>query len=132
MIFVDSSVWIDFFAGRTTDAVTMLAKALDRDEVVIGDLVLIEVLQGIANEREFQQTLALLNFAPIISVSSREVPVAAARNYRHLRTLGITIRKTIDSLIATRCILDGHALLHSDRDFQPFVDHLGLIDAMTL
>jgi len=93
---------------------------------VIGDLIMAEVLQGFASEREFrsaERIFAALEFRPMVG---RENALAAARNYRSLRARGVTVRSTIDSFIATFCISGGHDLLHHDRDFDPFERHLGL------
>jgi predicted nucleic acid-binding protein len=84
------------------------------------------VLQGTDSERAFQTALMVLRSVEIVDVGGADVAIQAARNYRLLRAKGITVRKTIDTLIATRCIMDEHELLHSDRDFDPFVEHLGL------
>ncbi len=130
MIFVDSSVWIDYLRGTPTLAAQKLDSLLGGTEVLVGDLVLAEVLQGIRHDHAFEHTLALMTQATLVNVSDDETAVQAARNYRLLRARGITIRKTIDTLIATRCIMDGHHLLFSDRDFDPFVEHLGLQSAL--
>lgn len=126
MILVDSSVWIDFFRGNTTPQVDLLDQMLGEDLVSIGDLMMTEVLQGFSNERDFNQAQRMLGALDLVEIGGRDVMVEAARYFRHLRGRGITIRKTIDTLIATRCIVSGHRLLYSDRDFDPFVDHLGL------
>lgn len=99
-------------------------------EVGLGDVVLIEVLQGCKTDRDFVNVLNFLKPLPVIRVADEAIAIDAARNYRRLRALGFTVRSTIDSLIATRCIEDDIPLLHSDRDFDPFVRHLGLRDAM--
>ena len=132
MIFVDSSVWIDFFNHLDTPQTALLVPALRRNTAFVGDLVLAEVLQGLRDERQAARIERLLGVFPRLSVCDHAVAVLAARNYRILRARGITVRKTIDTLIATRCIIDGHALLFSDRDFEPFVAHLGLVDAMRI
>jgi predicted nucleic acid-binding protein len=122
---VDSSVWIDYFNGRVTaetDALHKVSKAL----IVVGDLITVEVLQGFPLERDFriaQRVLAALEFR---RMCSRAIAVAAARNYRALRARGVTPRSSIDTIIASFCIVEGHELLHSDRDFNPFERHLGL------
>ncbi len=130
MIVVDSSVWIDYFRGVSTLETGMLDEALATRRILVADLVLAEVLQGFSTERKAEQALALLSEGMALSIVDRACAIAAARNYRRLRDRGITIRKTIDVLIATRCILDGLPLLYSDRDFDPFVDHLGLVPAL--
>ena len=130
MILVDSSVWIDFFRDRTTPQVERLVSLLLASEPAMGDLVLAEILQGCDTDKEFNQILRFLQPLPIIQISDEAIAIQAARHYRTLRALGITVRKTIDTLIATRCISDGHALLYSDKDFDPFVAHLGLATGM--
>lgn len=92
--------------------------------------MLTEVLQGFGNEQEFNQAKKLLTSLVVVDLGGREVAIQAAKNFRVLRTLGITVRKTIDTVIATRCIESGFTLLFSDRDFDPFVQHLGLRSAM--
>jgi predicted nucleic acid-binding protein len=126
MIFVDSSVWIDYLSDHDTMQTRLLDSILGRDRVVIGDFVLTEVLQGCRSEKDFRETLSLFRRLDIVTVGGYDVAVAAAKNYRILRDLGITVRKTIDTLIATRCILSKFDLLHNDRDFVPFEKHLGL------
>ena len=130
MILVDSSVWIDYFRGTATPQTDRLDALLGLEPVAIGDLMLAEVLQGFTHHRDFEQALAMLGALEVIDIGGREVAVQAARNFRTLRELGITVRKTIDTLIATRCIHDGTALLYSDRDFDPFVEHLGLVSGI--
>jgi predicted nucleic acid-binding protein len=102
---------------------------LDVEQIITGDFILTEVLQGFISEREFNQGRKLLASLPMIPLVGEEIAVQAARNFRKLRTLGITIRKTIDTLIATSCIEKKISLLYSDRDFDPFVQHLGLRNA---
>ena len=130
MILVDSSVWIDFFRGVSTREAAHLDGLLGVEPVAIGDLMLAEVLQGFAGEREFRRALALFEPVPVVGIGGRAIAVQAARNFRALRTRGVSVRKTIDTLIATRCIHDGLPLLFSDRDFEPFVRHLGLRSAL--
>ena len=129
MIVVDSSVWIDYFRGVSTPQSDHLDALLGVVPLAIGDLMLAEVLQGFDTDRDFDQGLRLLRTMTQIDIAGEGIAIRAARNFRALRTLGVTVRKTIDTLIATRCIADGHALLYSDRDFDPFVRHLGLISA---
>ena len=127
MILVDSSVWIDYFGGVATPQTDRLDALLGTEPVAIGDLMLAEVLQGFTKDRDFETALAMLGALDVIEIGGREVAVQAARNYRALRAAGITVRKTIDTLIATRCIMDGLPLLFSDRYFEPFVERLGLV-----
>lgn len=129
MIIVDSSVWVDFLRNADTPQTRLLETLLGQTELAIGDLILAEVLQGCRNERAFENCLALLSTLDLVVIGGRDAAVQAARNFRKLRAIGVTVRKTIDTLIATRCILDGHSLLYSDRDFDPFVEHLGLVSA---
>jgi predicted nucleic acid-binding protein len=129
VILVDSSVWIDFFRGAATPQVDLLDSLLDRERLAIGDLMLTEVLQGFRSDKDFELARKTLDSFTQITIGGREVAVQAAHNYRKLRSLGVTVRKTIDALIATRCIEDGHTLLHSDHDFDPFATHLGLLVA---
>ena len=126
MILVDSSVWIDYFNGTVTPQTERLDHLLGMEPLAIGDLILTEVLQGFTEEREFEQVRKLLTSLTVVDLGGRDVAVQAARHFRVLRRIGITVRKTIDSVIATRCILANYDLLHSDRDFVPFVKHLGL------
>ena len=126
MILVDSSVWIDYFRGRTTAQAGLLEGLLDSQELAIGDLNFIEVLQGCKVEKEFNEVRRLLGRLDIVMLGGEDVVVPAAKNYLKLRQLGVTVRGTIDVVLATRCIVSGHQLLHSDRDFDPFEKHLGL------
>ncbi len=130
MILVDSSVWIDYFRGVSTLQTDRLDTLLGAEPLAIGDLILTEVLQGFVQERAFNQALALLTSLTLVEVGGQEIAIQAARNFRTLRVQGVTPRKTIDSLIATCCIEGGHPLLYSDRDFEPFVEHLGLQSAL--
>ena len=126
MILVDSSVWIDYFRGTATPQTERLDGLLGTEPLAIGDLILTEVLQGFSSDRDFNQAKKLLTSLVVIELGGLEIAIQAAKNYRKLRDLGITSRKTIDTVIATRCIAGGYTLLHSDRDFEPFVTHLGL------
>ncbi|HEY7392164.1 MAG TPA: PIN domain nuclease [Bryobacteraceae bacterium] len=126
MILVDSSVWIDYFNGGLTPQTDKLDRLLGREPLAIGDLILVEVLQGFDDDREFRTARKLLTSLTLIEIGGIDIAIAAARNYRTLRRLGITVRKTIDTVIATRCIESGYELLHSDRDFEPFARYLGL------
>jgi predicted nucleic acid-binding protein len=130
LILVDSSVWIDYFRGISTPETDRLDALLGSTLLRIGDLVLTEVLQGFDHDRDFADALRILTPLPLVEIGGRDVAIEAARNYRRLRALGITVRKTVDCLIATRCIRDGLKLLYSDRDFEPFVQHLGLRSAL--
>ena len=135
-VFVDSSVWIDHFRGRGAPHVLALHRLLralqspdgadDMPAVLVGDLVLLEVLRGIANDREHAATRqVLLAFAPV-TLGGTETALSAADHYRALRRLGITVRKSVDCLIAAWCIAHDVPLLHADRDFDAFARHRGL------
>ncbi len=126
MILVDSSVWIDYFNGRSTVATDRLDDLLSRELLLIGDIILAEVLQGFRRQPEFRRARSLLETLEYRDMLGRNVAIAAAANYRKLRSLGVTVRKTIDVMIATFCISNGHRLLHSDRDFVPMAKHLKL------
>jgi predicted nucleic acid-binding protein len=126
VILVDSSVWVDYFRGSATPQADRLDELLGAVPIAVGDLILTEVLQGFGPEREFNEARRLLTALEVVNLGGLDVAIEAARNYRKLRELGVTIRKTIDTVIATRCIIDGLQLLHSDRDFDAFEQHLGL------
>ncbi len=125
MVIVDTTVWIDYLNGKTTPQTEWLDAQVGQQRLGLTDLILCEVLQGVRDEKQSLETeKALLQFA-ILSTSGVALASASARNYRALRSRGRTVRKTIDCLIATVCILDGHALLHNDRDYDAF-EELGL------
>lgn len=132
MTLVDSSVWIDFLRDRDTPETAALSHLLLTEQIKTADLVLTEVLRGVTNDRAHEKALRLLSGCGILVISNHAVAVQAALNYRLLRRRGHTVRKTIDALIATRCILDRIPLLYSARDFEPFVKHLGLRSALDL
>jgi len=126
LILVDSSVWIDYFRGTITAQTEKLDTLLGQELLAIGDLILTEVLQGFTNEREFNEVRKMLTSLTVVELGGLEIAVQAARNFRRLRAAGVTVRKTIDTLIATWCIESEYQLLHSDQDFDPFAKHLGL------
>lgn len=126
MILVDSSVWIDYFRGSATPQVEKLDSLLGSTRLAIGDLILTEVLQGVRDDREFDQVRKIFDAFTLIDLGGKDIALQAARNSRTLRSMGITVRKTIDTIIAKRCIESGLSLLHADPDFDPFVGHLGL------
>jgi len=126
MWIVDSSVWIDYFGGRITAQSDLLHAALGQQAIGLGDIILCEVLQGYRRQRDFEAARqALLQF-PVYTIGGTEIALKGAENYRALRHQGITVRKTVDCLIATFVIENGFSLLHSDRDFDAFETHLGL------
>ena len=126
MILVDSSVWIDYFRGSITPQTEKLDQLLAQEPLAIGDLILAEVLQGFTDERVFLDAMKMLTALTVVDLGGQEIAIQAARNHRWLRKLGVSVRKTIDTVIATRCIESGYDLLHCDRDFDPFARHLGL------
>lgn len=126
MIVVDSSVWIDFLNGARTAEVDRLLHLLGRHPLLVGDVVLLEVLQGIAYEEQAARVEAALRRFRVEPMLDAELAVIAAIHYRRLRALGVTMRKTIDLIIGTFCIARRHPLLTADRDFRPMADHLGL------
>ena len=126
MILVDSSVWIDYFKGTITPQTEKLDALLGREPLAIGDLILTETLQGFTEDRDFNAARKMLTSLVVVELGGQEVAIRAAKNFRALRVLGVTVRKTIDTVIATRCVESGYDLLHSDRDFDPFAKHLGL------
>ncbi|MFW6181833.1 MAG: PIN domain nuclease [Spirochaetota bacterium] len=126
MILVDTTVWIDYFTGRFSPETRYLEQALDTDEIVVGDIILCEVLQGFRLDSDFEQAKNALGVFRQASMMDPHRAIRSAVNYRYLRKRGITVRKTIDCFIATFCIDTGLPILHRDRDFDPFEDHLGL------
>jgi predicted nucleic acid-binding protein len=126
VLVVDSSVWIDYFNGRETVEVAVLDSILGTEEILIGDLILAEVLQGFRHDRDFRRARRLFSAFRLAPMVGTRLAVRSAQNYRRLRRRGVTIRKTMDVLISTFCIARGLPLLHSDGDFDPMVEHLGL------
>ena len=126
MIVVDSSVWIDFFNGSCTPEVERLDQLLGLTPLVVGDLILVEVVQGFRRERDVATARRLFRSLALLPMLGAHNAWKAAENYRTLRSKGITVRKTIDGIIATACIEARLPLLFSDRDFLPYVQHLGL------
>lgn len=131
MILVDSSVWIDYFRGTVTPQTEVLDLLLGSEPIATGDLILAEVLQGFVSDRDFNQAKRLLTSLVVVDLAGQDIAIQAAKNFRTLRSLGVTVRKTIDTIIATRCIENRLPLLFSDRDFDPFVEHLGLSSALS-
>ncbi len=126
MILVDSSVWIDYFNGIPTWQTDLLDNYLPNVPVVIGDLILTEVLQGFRSNKDFETAKNFLGALPFRQIGGYNVAIQSARNYRSLRKAGVTVRKTIDVIIATFCIIEGLTLLHDDRDFEPMEYHFSL------
>jgi predicted nucleic acid-binding protein len=128
VIVVDTTVWIDFLNGRNLPHVRRLRQLLGEGEIIIGDLMLCEILQGLATERAAREVEELLRRFDVVSMVGDAIAVAAARNFRALRARGVTVRTTIDLLIGTWCIENGLPLLHNDRDFHPMARYLGLVE----
>jgi len=126
LVIVDSSVWIDAFNGVISWQVKELSNIVGKENILLGDFILTEVLQGVHNDEDFNAIKSALNEFPCITLLNKEIAIKSAENYRTLRKMGITIRKTIDIIIATFCIENKFTLLHNDRDFDPIEKQLGL------
>ena len=129
MILVDSSVWIDFFNGTENAETDKLNEILGLEEVVIGDLILAEVLQGFKSDKDYKVAKDVLTSLTVHDLIGKELAIKSANNFRKLRKKGITIRKTADVIIATYCIENKIPLLFTDKDFAPFVKYLRLRSA---
>jgi len=126
MIIVDTSVWIDYFNGKHSKETDSLDTILGNQEILLGDLILTEILQGFQEDRLFREAQSLLESFPVVSMLGMQLAIKSATNYRALRKLGATVRKTLDVMIGTYCIEHHIPLLYADRDFDPMVRHLGL------
>ena len=126
MVIVDSSVWIDALWGTSNPHTLWLYAALGQEEIGLTTLILAEVLQGVRTEAQFRESRSRLLELPVFETFSAELAIASAQNFRSLRAQGVTVRKTVDCMIATFCIECGHALLHRDRDYDAFENRLGL------
>jgi len=126
MIIVDTTVWIDYFGETSTLQTAWLEYALNETRIGLTDLNLCEILQGIRNDRQFNSVRQEMLKFEVFPTGGIDLATESARNYRTLRAQGVTIRKTIDCLIATFCLQNGHSLLHNDRDFDPFENFLNL------
>lgn len=127
MVIIDTTVWIDYLRGAPNKETDFLDREVGRQRFGLTNLILCETLQGIADEKSFTRVLRGLRRFEILEMGGVELAIEAARNYRRLRQHGITVRRTIDCLIGTFCLLQGHSLLHRDRDFDHFEKFLGLI-----
>ena len=130
MTLVDTSVWIDFFAGRQTVQSDRLGELLGERRVIVGDVILLEILQGFRHDAHLQRAATLLRRGPVVAMLGEARALSAAARYRRLRARGITIRKTIDLVIGSWCIEEDVPLLHADRDFDWLVEHEGLISVV--
>ena len=126
MLIVDSTVWVDYFNGVNNRQTDYLYEIADKTPILIGDLILVEVLQGFRDDTDFETARRIFGKFLQVEMVNPSLAVQSARNYRLLRRKGITVRKTIDSLIATYCIENEHNLLHNDSDFDGYEKHLGL------
>jgi predicted nucleic acid-binding protein len=126
MILVDSSVWIDYFNGIANHQTDWLDLALGRKPIIIGDLILVEVLQGFQKDSDFKTAQELLLKFPVYTLCGKDLALESAANYRLLRKKGLTVRKTMDILIGTFCIHNSVSILHNDKDFDPLVKYLKL------
>ena len=126
MLVVDTSVWIDYFNGKDTASVSCLDRFIENDFIVVGDIVLMELLQGFRLQKDFETCQSLLDTFLFREMLGKDIAVASAKNYRYLRQRGVTVRKSIDVVIGTFCLENQYPLLHSDKDFLPMEKHLGL------
>ena len=126
MIIVDTTVWVDYLRGTLNPETEWLEMEADRKRLGLTDLILCEVLQGVRNEQEFARVRTELKKFALFETGGEELAIAAATNFRIIREKGKTVRKTIDCLVATFCLMHGYTLLHRDRDFDPFEKILGL------
>ncbi len=126
MIVVDTSVWIDYFNGVPTPQAGLLDELLGQRVLAVGDLILAELLQGFATELDAKRALSLLQPLEFLEMAGRDVAIQSAANYRRLRRRGVTVRKTMDMLIGTCCLMHDHEILHNDRGFDVLAEHLGL------
>ncbi|MGB7198483.1 MAG: PIN domain nuclease [Acidobacteriaceae bacterium] len=126
MTIVDTTVWIDYLRGAANPHTDWLDRELNRQRLGLTDLILCEILQGIVGDSTFTRVRRDLSRFEVFDTGGEALAVAAARNYRSLRSSGHTVRKTIDCLIATFCLTERHSLLHRDHDFDAFEKYLGL------
>lgn len=126
MWLVDSSVWIDYFNGIATPQTDRLDAAVGYETLCLVDIILCEVLQGFQRQNEFEAAKTVLLAFPVFTLGGVELALQSAEHYRTLRRRGVTVRKTIDCLIATFAIVNEMWLLHNDRDFDPFETYLCL------
>ena len=126
MIIVDTTVWIDYLGGVVNPHTEWFDRGLEMQRFGLTDLILCEILQGMRTDTAFAQVRRELSRFEIFDTGGEALALASAQNYRMLRSHGHTVRKTIDCLIATFCLTEGHSLLHRDRDFDAFERCLGL------
>ena len=126
MVLIDSSVWVNYFNGKSTWQTEILDQMLLQIPVLIGDLILTEVLQGFRSDKDFRKAKEIMNILPCKAMVGTNIAIQSAENYRKLRKKGVTVRKTIDVIIGTFCIEENIPLLHDDKDFSPMAEYLGL------
>lgn len=126
MLVVDTTVWVDYFNGQVNPETDYLDRVISEELIMVGDLILAETLQGFRDDKDFKLAQAALSKFEQTGMVNLQLAQQSAQNYRALRKTGVTVRKTIDCLIATFCIADNHTLLHRDSDFDGFEKHLGL------
>jgi hypothetical protein len=126
MIVADTSVWIDYVNGVITPQTNLLDIELENNRIATGDLIITEFLQGFRDDKQYYEAKELIESLEYYDFVGKEIAIKAAENFRKLRRIGITIRKTIDVLIATFCIENGFELIHDDRDFDQMEEILGL------
>jgi len=126
VIVADTSAWIDYVRGVDAPHTDLLDHDLDHNRIVTGDLIIAEFLQGFRSEKDYQAAKKIMESLEYHDFLGKEMALLSARNYRILQRSGITVRKTIDVMIATFCIENGFELLHNDRDFDPMEERLGL------
>jgi predicted nucleic acid-binding protein len=129
MILADTSVWINYFRGVKSRETDLLNSLLDEERIATGDLIIAELMQGFATKSQISAALQIINRLEYYDLAGKEIAFKAAENYRFLRNKGVTVRKTIDTIIGTFCIEKGFKLLHNDRDFDTMERHLGLLVA---
>ena len=127
MIVADTSAWIDYFNGKIAPHTDRLDKDLGMERIIIGDLIITELLQGFKNNKDYQVARKLIEGLEYRDFVGKEIAIKAADSYRYLRKKGVTVRKTIDVIIATFCVENGFQLIHNDKDFEPFEEYLGLM-----
>ncbi len=126
MLVVDTTVWVEYFNGQVNPETDFLDRAFSQEIILVGDLILAETLQGFRNDKDFKLAQAALSKFEQTGMLNLRLAQHSAQNYRTLRKKGVTVRKTLDCLIATFCIAENHTLLHRDSDFDGFEKHLGL------
>ena len=128
MVLVDTSVWVDYFRGLISKKTDLLDSLLDNERIAIGDLIIAELMQGFRTEYQIQIAHEIIGHLEYFDLVGKEIALKAAENFRYLRKMGITVRKTIDVIIGTFCIESGIRLLHNDKDFVPLVEYCGLVE----